>query len=135
MMRKKNIKPTLYKMIDKIVSDVQKAYHILSIYINGVNSDGSSVFEFYPEYIGRPEDWKNLVEACENEDQEFVFCKQDESCDCLIAVLKQNVSFELVSSGRGTGGGVCVIIPKTLCIDAFRNIYDAIKDENEDCFH
>lgn len=116
-------------MIDKIVSDVKKSYQHLEIEIKGVNSDGSDVFEFHPEYIGRPEDWLNLITACENEDQEYVFCKQDEKCDCLIAVLKQNVSFELVSSGGGSGGGLCVTIPKTLCIDAFRNIYDAIKDE------
>lgn len=116
-------------MIDKIVSDVHKSYQNLTIMIKGINNDGSDVFEFHPEYIGRPEDWQNLITACENQDQEYIFCKQDESCDCLIAVLKQNVSFELVSSGRGTGGGLCVIIPKTLCIDAFRNIYDAIKDE------
>jgi hypothetical protein len=107
-------------MIDKIVSDVKKSYQHLEIEIKGVNSNGSDVFEFHPEY---------LITACENEDQEYVFCKQDEKCDCLIAVLKQNVSFELVSSGGGSGGGLCVTIPKTLCIDAFRNIYDAIKDE------
>jgi len=116
-------------MIDKIVSDVQKSYEYLGIVIKGVNSDGLDVFEFHPEYIGRPEDWQNLIKACENQDQEYIFCKQDEKCDCLIAVIKQNVSFELVSSGGGTGGALCVTIPKTLCIDAFRNIYDAIKDE------
>jgi hypothetical protein len=86
-----------------------------------VNND--VLFTFKPEYCGTAEDWNDLTIACEIEDMNNSL--SDEG-DCQISVNNKHVFFELSRHGNGYGGDVEIMVPKKLCIDAFKHIYQTM---------
>lgn len=81
------------------------------------------LFTFRPEYGGITDDWKDMMTACQIEDMNYsLHCEGD----CQISVNNKHVFFELSRHGDGHGGDVEIMIPKKLCIDAFRNIYESM---------
>lgn len=121
-------------MITKIVGTAEKLEILESsscymIYIEGLDILGNIVFSFHPDHSGKASDWKNLLEACEDIEKEEYFCKGPH---CLIGVSKHDVSFEVMSSGDGAGGQLCLSLPKQMCVDAFRSIYHSIIEGGEE---
>jgi hypothetical protein len=85
--------------------------------------DDDILFTFAPEYSGTAEDWKNLTIACEIEDMNSYL---SDGGDCQISVNNKYVFFELSRHGDGYGGDVEIMVPKKLCIDAFKHIYETM---------
>lgn len=90
--------------------------------IEGLSESGHSVFSFQLGYSGTEEDWKSLVDACCGVG-EYTLCHDD--TDDIIHVFKDWVSFEI--HARYNIGHMSFTVPKTVCIDAFRCVYDTIK--------
>ena len=91
--------------------------------------DDSILFTFRPENTGSVEDWEEMVKACEEEDREYDMPTEG---NCSISVDKKYVSFSLSRHGDGYGGDSDVYLPKKICLDAFRHIFNCLKEnENE----
>lgn len=85
--------------------------------------DDEELFQFCPEFSGKAEDWKEMLDACEEEDRDF-YTSHDG--DCHIHINKKHVQFLLSRHGNGYGGDLSISVPKKLCIDAFKNVYHTI---------
>jgi hypothetical protein len=86
--------------------------------------DDYELFEFNPENSGDCDDWKQMMIACEQDNSEYYSC---DGGDCQITVGKKFASFEISRRGDGYGGVLSIQIPKKLCVDAFRNIYQTME--------
>jgi hypothetical protein len=78
------------------------------------------LFTFRPEHPGRADEWGEMMTACQIEDMNNSLSSEG---DCQISVNNKHAFFELSRHGDGYGGEVEIMIPKKLCVDAFRNIY------------
>jgi hypothetical protein len=78
------------------------------------------LFTFKPEYSGDAEEWKDMLTACEIADMNY---NSSHGGDCQISINNKHVFFELSRHGDGLGGEIEIMIPKKLCIDAFKHIW------------
>lgn len=95
-------------------------YYAITIY---AKEGETELFEFCPEFSGDAKDWKEMIDACEEEDCDF-YTSHDG--DCHIHINRKNVQFLLSRHGSGYGGDLSISIPKKLCIDAFKNVYNKL---------
>lgn len=79
-----------------------------------------TIFTFKPEHAGTSDDWKDMLTACQIEDMNYYSSHEG---DCQISVNNKHVFFELSRHGNGYGGEMEIMIPKKLCIDAFKHIW------------
>ena len=110
---------------------VESLYGEDSIYIEvKATLFGKPLFTFNPEDGSLKEDWRLLLDACEN-DGSYSLDWAPSNGECYISVHEKEVSFCVEKRGDGCGGELSITIPSTLCIEAFRTIY-GLYPESED---
>jgi hypothetical protein len=114
-------------MIERIEADVTKYPELDSIFVDirGLNKDGHTIFSFHLGHSGTKKDWESLLEACHNEtDGEYILYHDD--TEDIVHAFKEWVSFEL--HARYNTSHMAFTVPKTACIDAFKNVYNSFNE-------
>jgi hypothetical protein len=106
--------------VDKYVSDGEQGW---TITITAKEGD-DVIFTFKPEYPGTAGEWSEMITACEIDDMNNYL--SPDGSNCQISVNHKYVYFELSSYGNGMGGDIEIMIPKKLCVDAFKRIYETM---------
>lgn len=103
---------------------VESLYGEDSIYIEvKATLFGKPLFTFTPEDGSLKEDWRLLLDACEN-DGSYSLDWAPWNGECYIRVDNKEVSFCIGVQADGCGGELLITIPVSFCLEAFRTIYE-----------